>query len=146
MLGESNRILRPGGWMFLTTPNLSSYHSIRRAAQGIHPMEHSFYFRQDKYKGLPIQHTREFVFEELIYLLRAAGFSAEGKWTFEFSRSERLGLLDYTVLIPAIMLYNVLKMRHPKHLRLRYRKPHTFILARKISEPTDRFPKGIYYQ
>jgi SAM-dependent methyltransferase len=146
MLSECNRILQPGGWIFLTTPNLSSYHAVRRAAQGIHPMEHSFFFRQDRYKGLAVQHTREFVFEEILYLLRMAGFAIENKWTFTFSRSEQLGLLEYAILLPAIVVYNVLKMRHPKHLLLRYRKPHTFVLARKVSAPVDRYPNGIYYQ
>lgn len=146
MLHEANRVLKPGGWLLLTTPNLTSYHAIRRAAQGIHPLEHSLYFHGDKYPGLPIQHTREYAFWEIVQLLRVTGFRIERKETYTFTRPERLGFLDYLVLIPAITLYNVLHRRHPKHMRLKFRRPHTFVLARKEGKPESRYPEGIYLQ
>lgn len=146
MLHESNRVLKPGGWLLMTTPNLSSYHAVRRAAQGIHPLEHSFYFHGEKYPGLPIQHTREYTFWEIIELLRTTGFRIEKMKTLTFTASERLGIRDYLVLIPAIIVYNILHLRHPKHMLLRYRQPHTFVLARKDGPPVSRYPAGIYYQ
>ncbi len=146
MLHEANRILKLGAWLLLTTPNLTSYHSVRRAAQGINPLEHSLYFHGERYPGLPIQHAREYTFWEIIELLRACGFRIECMRTFTFSVSERLGLWEYLVLVPALTLYNVLKFRHPKHLLLRYRRPHTLVLARKDGCPTDRYPAQVYFQ
>jgi SAM-dependent methyltransferase len=146
VLHETNRVLKPGGWLLLTTPNVTSYHHIRKAAIGIHPLEHSLYFHGERYPGQRIQHTREYAFWEIVQLLRGSGFEPERMETFTFSQAERLGIFEHLVLIPALLLYNALKWRHPKHLRLRYRRPHTFVLARKAGPPTDRYPEGIYLQ
>jgi len=145
MLMEAFRVLQPGGWLLLTTPNLTSYHSVRRAAQGIHPLEHSMYFCQEKYLGFQIQHTREYAFFEVVKLLEWCGFSIQKRQSFTFAKNERLGLWDYVVLVPALMLYNVLNLRHPKHLVPSLRKPHTFILARKTGQPQKRRPPFLYF-
>ena len=145
MLHESNRVLKDGGWLLLTTPNITSYHMIRKAVIGIHPMEHSAYFH-GKYGQVPIQHTREYPFWEIIDVLNACGFSSEVKTSLVFTKLERLGFWEYVLLIPAITIYNCLKIRHPKHLLPRYRNPHTFVLARKSGEPKDRYPAAIYLQ
>jgi SAM-dependent methyltransferase len=145
MLHESNRVLKPGGWILLTTPNVTSYHMIRKAIIGNHPLEHSLYFHE-KHGCLPIQHTREYTFWEIVNFLDVCGFRVEKKASLTFTKNERLGFFEYAFLIPMITLYNCFKFRHPKHLLPRYRKPHTFVLARKSGAPTDRFPAGIYLQ
>ena len=91
MLHESNRVLKPGGWLLLTTPNITSYHMIRKAVMGIHPLEHSLYFHK-KYGSIPIQHTREYTFWEIVEFLGLSGFRIESKKTFVFTQNERLGL------------------------------------------------------
>ncbi len=146
MLHEVNRILKPNGWLLLTTPNATSYHMIRKAVMGTHPMEHSLYFHGEKEPGLPIQHTREYTFWEIVELLRVCGFRSERKETYTCYPRERLGLRDYLVLIPSLILYNILNCMHPKHMLIRYRRPHTFVLARKERPPIDRYPVGIYLQ
>jgi hypothetical protein len=145
MLRESWRVLEPGGWLFLTTPNLASYHAIRRAIQGDHPMEVSTYFDQERYPGLPVQHTREYAFWELVTVLEACAFEVEGKWTFAFGPKERLGWLDWLILVPAFTIYNMFRIRHPKHLLPRYRRPHAFLLCRKMAKEPERFPQGVYF-
>jgi SAM-dependent methyltransferase len=146
MLHETNRVLKVGGWLLLTTPNATSYHMIRKAVQGVHPLEHSLYFHGEKYPGLSIQHTREYAFWEIIGLLENCGFEIERKETYTFGPRERLGLRDYLFLIPALIVYNVLRCRHPRHMLSRYRRPHTFVLARKAGPPVSRYPAGIYFQ
>jgi SAM-dependent methyltransferase len=146
MLHEVNRILKPGAWFLLTTPNLTSYHSIRRAATGSHPLQHSMYFGGEKTHGLPIQHTREYAFWEVIELLKTTGFGITKKETHTFTQYEKLGWRDYLLLLPAIMAYNTLKLYHPKHLLLRYRLPNTLVLAKKERVPQSRYPSNLYVQ
>jgi SAM-dependent methyltransferase len=146
MLREVNRILKPGGWFLITTPNITSYHSIRRAVMGIHPMQHALYFNVEKYPDFAIQHTREYSFWEIVELLHETGFGIIKQETQAFKANEQLGLLDYLVLIPAMIVYDVLKYRHPKHMLLRYRLPNTLVLARKDGIPKSRYPLSLYVQ
>jgi SAM-dependent methyltransferase len=146
MLREVNRVLKPGGWFLVTTPNLTSYHSIRRAVMGIHPLQYSNYYNVEKYPGLSIQHTREYAFWELIAFLEETGFGIIKKETRVYTVNEQLGVLDYLVLIPATLVYNLFKFRNPKHLQLRYRLPNSLVLARKDGAPKSRFPTGFYVQ
>lgn len=141
VLAESYRVLKPNGWLLLTTPNLTSYWSILRAVKGGHPMEHSKYFHPKH--GGAIQHTREYGFWEIVSLLESAGFRADEKETLTLFDHERLALLDY-LLIPFLALYNLVQLRHPKHVLMRYRRPHTFVIARKSGVPTDRYPLWLY--
>lgn len=143
MLWETNRVLKPGGWLLLTTPNLTAWHAIRRAIQGMHPLEHSRYFRSDVV-DFPIQHTREYAVFEVVELLQSAGFSIESLVTYDLFAGESMGWREYLVLLPAMMIYNALYLRHPKHLKLSLRKPHIFALARKSSAPTKRYPEFLY--
>lgn len=143
MLWETNRVLQPGGWLLLTTPNLVSWHAVRKAVQGIHPLEHSRYFRPET-ADFPVQHTREYAPYEVVQMLQGAGFTVESMRTFDLFPGERLGLLDYLLLLPIFMIYNGLRGRHPKHLLPGLRHPHLFLLARKSGTPSVRFPEFLY--
>jgi SAM-dependent methyltransferase len=137
---ETHRVLQPGGWLLLTTPNLVSWHAIRCAVQGMHPLEHSRYFRTG---SLPIQHTREYAPHEVAWLLGCCGFQVERMTTYRFHQAERLGPPEW-FLVAALTLYNLMKLRHPRHLRPSLRRPHLFVLARKISAPRERYPGFLY--
>lgn len=91
VLAECHRVLKPGGRMFLTTPNASSIWIIQRALLHQPPLLYDYHFR-------------EFTFAEVIGLVEAAGFrveraSTEKVWHFwnfapieEFMRKEGYSL------------------------------------------------------
>lgn len=81
-LSECYRTLKPGGAMFLTTPNICCYSAINRLIRGKNPM---------MYDG----HFREYTREELNDILQATGFSVTRSstvdvWPQEAGRSLRL--------------------------------------------------------
>jgi SAM-dependent methyltransferase len=69
MFSECFRILRPGGMLLLTTPNVNSIDSIGNMLRRRHPF------------GYP-PHVREYTMEEVISLAREAGFVVERACTF----------------------------------------------------------------
>jgi SAM-dependent methyltransferase len=146
MLAEVHRTLKTDGWLMLTTPNLTSYHAIRKAVQGVHPLENSSYFNQEEFPNLPVQHTREYGFWDMVSLLNDCGFAVPGLWSFTFASQEQLGFAEWLALVPAFMLYNLLKLRHPRHLLARYRYPHAFYLARKAGPAKSRYPSPPYWR
>jgi hypothetical protein len=78
--------------------------------------------------------------------MRICGFSTERIETYTFTKYEQLGLLDYALVIPSTLLYSIATLRHPRFWLPKYRRPHTFILARKTGTPSERYPKILYFQ
>jgi SAM-dependent methyltransferase len=70
---EINRILKPGGFILLTTPNVASWFSIYQALQHKHPSRWPFYSLDDANKRNHI-HAREYLVPEVELLLSAGGF------------------------------------------------------------------------
>lgn len=70
---EINRILKPGGFLVLTTPNVASWYSIYRALQQQHPSRWPVYAWNVANSKNHI-HAREYLVSELALLLAAGGF------------------------------------------------------------------------
>lgn len=70
---EINRILKPGGFLVLTTPNVASWYSIYRALQHKHPSRWPVY-AWDAPNSKNHIHAREYLVHELQLLLDAGGF------------------------------------------------------------------------
>lgn len=73
MMGEINRILLPGGYVVLTTPNIASLRSIAAVLQGFHPQLFSTYLRP-KDGETDARHHREYTPVEIRQLLENSGF------------------------------------------------------------------------
>jgi glycosyltransferase involved in cell wall biosynthesis/SAM-dependent methyltransferase len=73
MMGEINRILKPGGYLVLTTPNIASLRSIAAVLQGFHPQLFSTYLRP-KDGETDARHHREYTPGEIRQLLETSGF------------------------------------------------------------------------
>jgi len=75
MLAEINRILKPGGHVLITTPNLGSLRAIAGILQGYHPGLFSAYVRPRVSGEEPEpRHNREYMTREVAQLLENSGF------------------------------------------------------------------------
>ena len=139
MVLEIHRVLKPGGALLLTTPNMLSWRHILNAVGGIYPMEHMKYHRS---LGCT-QHVREYSPWEIRQLLEEAGFRLERLRTFEVTRTRRLNLLERT-LAAALTAAVPLMGRHPKFML--HRHPKIFALCRKNGVPKENAGRFLYIE
>ena len=83
---EINRILKPGGFVVVSTPNAASWFSIYQALRQMPPNRWSFY-SADPAKARNHIHAREYLVWELRALIEAAGFDIETILTRDYGIS-----------------------------------------------------------
>jgi glycosyltransferase involved in cell wall biosynthesis/SAM-dependent methyltransferase len=74
MMCEINRILKPGGTLVLTTPNVASARAVSAILQGFHPMLFPAYIRPNPSGETEARHSREYSPREVKDLLENSGF------------------------------------------------------------------------
>lgn len=120
-LVELNRIIKPGGFLFLTTPNIASWVSLKNLINWHTPYIYGLFERHHN----PDRHNREYTVIEVERMAQAAGFGTE--------RLEAITVYpdhDEVGPIPGIDPYN--------------RGDTTFLLARKEGPVRDRYPDWLY--
>jgi SAM-dependent methyltransferase len=75
MMAELNRVLKTGGRLVLSTPNICSTRAVGAALLGYHPGLFHQYVRPDKDGAVDPRHAREYAPRDVHALLDAAGFS-----------------------------------------------------------------------
>jgi len=119
---EIKRMLKAGGLTLLTTPNIGYLRNIMNLCLGKNIMQ---VFPDDD-SGLThitdnITHLREYVMEELLDLMRRAGFEIIKSW---FVSSAKMNLKPRKTLIPHLLYMALLKAR-PSF------RDYIFVLGRK---------------
>ena len=124
MLWEINRVLCPGGWLVLTTPNLASCRAIEALLAGYAPYHFSQYLRT----GSRDRHNREYVPSEVAELLRLAGYEATVTTEDAWWRPN-----------PAILAL-LREQRHSDALR----GDDIVAVGIKRTPPLERYPNSLY--
>ncbi len=125
LLVEANRVLRTGGQLFVTTPNIVGEHAIGAALRGEHPANYYFFERS----GSLDRHHFEWTPALLGSALRSAGFAVDHLETYFSwwdSDPDVADLLD--------------RAGNPRHLR----GDNIIAVATKISPLIDRTPDDLY--
>ena len=85
MMSEINRVLKTGGHLVLTTPNIGSLRALSAALLGYHPAFFPAYIRPRKEgEEAEARHNREYVPMEIQHLLTGSGFEIVRLETGEF--------------------------------------------------------------
>lgn len=125
MLAELNRIMRWGGVVILTTPNIASAFSVQESMAGRSPNIYSLYNR--KHPG--DRHSREYTPADVRTVLEAAGFKVLQLFTenvWHATDEAFLASLDATGI--------------PRELR----GDNIYAVGRKQSNQIDRYPPELY--
>ena len=94
MMSEINRILKDGGRLVLTTPNIGSLRAISAILQGYHPGFFPAYIRPRKAdEEAEARHNREYTPKEIRMLLHEAGFDVEHLETGPFKEESKPELI-----------------------------------------------------
>ncbi len=133
MMFEINRILKPGGHLVLTTPNICSMRAISAILQGYHPAFFPAYIRPRKEgEEAEARHNREYAPMEIQFLLNDGGFEVVRLETGEF--------LDE--IHPEFAWVEHLLETYRLHTTLR--GDGVYVLGRKTSGPKQRWPHWLY--
>jgi SAM-dependent methyltransferase len=133
MMGEINRILKPGGHLVLTTPNIGSLRAISAILQGYHPGFFPAYIRPAKEgEEAEARHTREYMPKEIYRLLLDSGFDVALLETGEFREQPRPELIWVSHLLEEYLL--------PTDLR----GDGIYAVGRKAGPVRKRYPAWLY--
>ena len=76
LMAELNRVMKPGGILILTTPNIASSRGIARFVRGFEP----YFYMQYRKSGTLDRHNYEYSIYSISQVIKAAGFQGSA-WT-----------------------------------------------------------------
>jgi len=131
MMCEINRVLKSGGSLVLTTPNIASLRSIAAVLHGFHPQLFSTYLRP-RDGETDARHHREYTAGEIRRLLETSGFEVTLLETGPFREEPKP------------------ELRWVEHLLDRYilskenRGDGIYVVGRKTGPVRERYPAWLY--
>ena len=132
MMGEINRVLKPGGTLVLTTPNIASARAVSAILQGFHPMLFPAYIRPNATGETEARHNREDSPREVKDLLENSGFEVTALETGPFRDEPRPEYAWVEHLLERYIL--------PKE----HRGEGIYAVGRKLRGIRDRYPSWLY--
>jgi SAM-dependent methyltransferase len=133
MMSEINRILKPGGHLVLTTPNIGSLRAIGAILEGYHPGFFPAYIRPPADGAEPeARHNREYTPKEIVLLLLDSGFEVTLLETGAFREEPK----------PEHAWVSHLLERY--ELAQDLRGDGIYAVGRKISPVRERYPAWLY--
>jgi SAM-dependent methyltransferase len=125
MLSEINRVLKPGGRVFITTPNIASARSLRSLLWGGQPQLFSAYNK----RRLLDRHHIEYSPPEIFKLMAAAGLEVERFDTADFYSGDH---------------EPTLKLLADHGFPTEYRGDTILVICKKVCGVNERYPEPIY--
>lgn len=132
MMMELNRILKPGGHLVLTTPNIASLRAVAAILQGFHPMLFPAYIRPKKDGEVDARHSREYTAREIQALLEVGGFEVTLLDTGPFREEPKPEL----AWVEHLMERYILSADH--------RGDGIYAVGRKVGAVKARYPEWLY--
>jgi glycosyltransferase involved in cell wall biosynthesis/SAM-dependent methyltransferase len=133
LMGEINRILKPGGHLVLTTPNVAALRGISAILQGYHPGFFHAYIRPAEESGdVDARHNREYTSREIHKLLENSGFAVALLETGEFRD------------LPHPEFGWVTHLLRRYRLETELRGDGIYAVGRKTGPVRDRYPEWLY--
>lgn len=132
MMGEINRILKPGGHLVLTTPNAAGLRAIAAILGGYHPGFFPAYIRPSESGPVDARHNREYTPREIRQLFETAGFEVTVLETGEFREEPHPELGWVAHLLKRYMLDTEL------------RGDGIYAVGRKSGPVRERYPGWLY--
>ena len=132
MMSEIYRILKPGGVLVLTTPNIASLRAISQVLRGAHPASFRRYTRLTPGAAEEPGHSREYTPDEIRLLLADSGFIVLSVETGPYGETT---LEDPRWVLPVLKSLNQ---------STALRDDCIFAIGRKESMPRKRFPAWLY--
>ena len=131
-LAEINRILRPGGRLVVTTPNITSLRALAGILQGYHPGFFPHYLKPAEGGAEETRHSREYAPREIQNLLAEAGFEVTLLETGPFREKPEPELAWVRHLLERYRLSEEL------------RGDGIYAVGRKRGPVRDRYPAWLY--
>ncbi len=131
MMGEINRILKPGGNLVLTTPNVASLRALSGILQGYHPQLFSAYI-QPRNGVTDARHAREYTPQEIRQLLETAGLEVTLLDTGPFREEAKPELAWVEHLLERYLLTR------------EHRGDGIYAVGRKVGPVRERYPSWLY--
>lgn len=132
MMIEINRILKIGGHLVLTTPNIASLRAVAGILQGFHPMLFPAYIRPRESGEVDARHSREYSAREIQALLEISGFEVTllESGPFRDQPTPELGWVEH--LLDRYMLSK------------EHRGDGLYAVGKKVAPVKDRYPAWLY--
>ncbi len=132
LMAEVNRVLKPGGHLVLTTPNVASLRAVSAILQGYQPGFFNAYIRPAEGRETDARHNREYTPGEIRQLLHNAGFEVLRLETGPFRDEPQP---EYAWVRHLLDSY---------HLDISLRGECIYAVGRKTASVRERYPAWLY--